>query len=105
MFDCVCCQVRSIGSHAAEAKFSGSRRRLDIFALDLLEEMTAIHGSMVWRQVHTILLYYYRSMFYRPAVGKHYLEWCEIVFAVLNGPGHGSIEPGLSLDHRLLVRF
>ena len=46
--------MRSLGSHAAEAKVSGSRRRLDIFALDLLEEMTALHGSMVWRQVNAI---------------------------------------------------
>ena len=51
---CVFCQVRSLGSHAAEAKLSGSRRRLDIFALDLLEEMTAIHGSIVWRQVNVM---------------------------------------------------
>lgn len=28
-----------------------SRRRLDIFALDLLGEWTVVHGSLVWRQV------------------------------------------------------
>lgn len=47
-------QVRSLGSHAAEAKDLRQARRLDIFALDLLEEWTALHGSMVWRQVKRV---------------------------------------------------
>lgn len=47
-------QVRSLGSHAAEAKVLRQARRLDIFALDLLEEWTALHGSMVWRQVKRV---------------------------------------------------
>lgn len=44
-------QARSLGSQAAEIKVSSPRRRLDIFALDLLEEGSALHGSLVWRQV------------------------------------------------------
>eukprot|EP00903_Cladosiphon_okamuranus_P012207 g11449.t1 len=43
-------QARSLGSQAAEMKISSPRRRLDVFALDLLEEWTALHGSLVWRQ-------------------------------------------------------
>eukprot|EP00752_Nemacystus_decipiens_P014209 g12638.t1 len=43
-------QARSLGSQAAEMKISSPRRRLDVFTLDLLEEWTAMHGSLVWRQ-------------------------------------------------------
>jgi len=32
-------------------KVASNRRRLDVFTLDLLEEWTALHGSLVWRQV------------------------------------------------------
>lgn len=32
---------------------NSNRRRLDIFALDLLGEWTAVHGSLVWRQVNS----------------------------------------------------
>ena len=32
-------------------KVPSNRRRLDVFTLDLLEEWTALHGSLVWRQV------------------------------------------------------
>ncbi|CAM9199795.1 unnamed protein product, partial [Chrysoparadoxa australica] len=38
-------QARSIGSHLATSGVG-----LDLFALDFLEEMTAIHASYAWRQ-------------------------------------------------------
>lgn len=44
-------QARSLGSLAADMKVASNRRRLDVFTLDLLEEWTALHGSLVWRQV------------------------------------------------------
>ena len=44
-------QVRSLGSLAAEARVSTPGDRLDLFTLDFLEEWTALHASIAWKQV------------------------------------------------------
>ncbi|CAM9332889.1 unnamed protein product [Discosporangium mesarthrocarpum] len=62
-------QVRSLGSHAANAKVSGPWVRLDLFTLDFREELTALHSTITWKQaeffnlaVRAILdLYSYRG--------------------------------------------
>ncbi|CAM9788395.1 unnamed protein product, partial [Hapterophycus canaliculatus] len=80
-------QARSLGSQAAEMKILSPRRRLDIFALDLLEEWSALHGSFVWRQadflnhaVEAVL-----ALYTRDEGGAHSVESVMVVGHSLGG--------------------
>lgn len=53
-------QVRSIGLHAAKASIADPTERLDFFTLDFHGERSALHGSIVWKQVR----YFLRSFSY-----------------------------------------